>query len=91
MLKSALYYFTAHPNFGKACDDSLDRIDRREISGVPAPIYLPTLLIRLMTIEAADALGWPMTGMGHRLKQSPAEKLGRYRQALEDSAITSAS
>jgi len=81
-----IYYFTAHPQFGKACDDLLDRVDRHEIGGVTSSDVLADVSHRLMTLEAADSLGWSMSGIGHRLKHNPAEvqKLVRYRQALEE-------
>ena len=78
-----IYYFTAHPQFGKACDDLLDRVDRHEIGGVTSSDVLADVSHRLMTLEAADSLGWSMSGIGHRLKHNPAEvqKLVRYRGA----------
>ena len=38
----------------------------------------------MMTIEAIDALKWPVQGIGNRLRNNPSEvqKLGRFRLAL---------
>jgi uncharacterized protein len=40
---------------------------------------------RLMTIEATTLLGWPVAGIGNRLRTHPAEvrKLTAFRQAVD--------
>jgi len=49
-----LYYFTAHPRYGSACQKLLDRIDNKEITGFTSAHVLGETVRRLMTIEACQ-------------------------------------
>jgi predicted nucleic acid-binding protein len=81
-----VYHFTAHPQFGAAATDLLERIENGDLFGVTSTPVIADLYHRLMTLEANDVFGWPMQGIAHRLKRHPAEvqKLARYRQALDE-------
>ena len=81
-----VYHFTTHALFGAAATAFLERIENREFVGVTSAAVIADVSHRLMTMEASDVLGWPMTGIAHRLKRHPSEvqKLTRYRSALDD-------
>jgi predicted nucleic acid-binding protein len=81
-----VYHFTAHPQFGAASTQLLERIDNGEFGGTTSTAVIADLYHRLMTLEASDLLGWPMNGIAHRLKRHPTEvqRMARYRQALDE-------
>ena len=64
----------------------MDRISQGEISAFTSTHVLTNVAHRLMTLEAADKYGWPITGIAYRLKQHPAElqTLVTYRQSIEE-------
>ena len=81
-----LYYFTAHPRYGPDCQQFLDRIENKEISGFTSAHVLTEVVHRLMTIEACQRFGWSAKGIAQRLRKHPAEvqQLARSRQALDE-------
>jgi predicted nucleic acid-binding protein len=81
-----LYYFTAHPRYGAACQKLLDRIARQEITGLTSAHILTEVVHRLMTIEAGQRFGWPPKGIAQRLRRHPPEvqQLTRSRQAVDE-------
>ena len=81
-----LYYFTAHPRYGPACQKLLDRIENKELAGFTSAHVLAEVVHRLMTIEACQRFGWPAKGIAQRLRKHPAEvqQLTRARQALDE-------
>jgi predicted nucleic acid-binding protein len=81
-----IYYFGAHPVFGPACDALLTRIENRELTAFTSAQVLSDVAHRLMTLEAANRFGWPLSGMALRLKNHPAEvqQLTNYIQALDE-------
>jgi predicted nucleic acid-binding protein len=81
-----LYYFTAHPRYGPACQKLLDRIENKEITGFTSAHVLTEVVHRLMTIEACQRFGWPAKGIAQRLRKHPAEvqQLTRSRQAIDE-------
>jgi predicted nucleic acid-binding protein len=81
-----LYYFTAHPRYGPACQKLLDRIENKEITGFTSAHVLGEVVHRLMTIEACQRFGWPAKGIARRLRRHPAEvqQLTRSRQAVDE-------
>lgn len=81
-----VYHFIAHPAFGAAATDLLDRIERQEVQGYISSVVLGETAHRLMTFEAAGLFGWPAQGMAHRLKRHPAEvqQLKLYRRAIDE-------
>jgi predicted nucleic acid-binding protein len=81
-----LYYFTAHPRYGSACQKLLDRIEKKEITGFTSATVLTEVVHRLMTIEACQRFIWPVRGIAQRLRRHPAEvqQLSRSRQAVDE-------
>ena len=81
-----LYYFTAHPRYGPACQELLDRIENKDITGITSAYALSEVVHRLMTIEACQRFGWPVKGIAQRLRRHPAEvqQLSRSRQAVDE-------
>jgi predicted nucleic acid-binding protein len=81
-----LYYFTAHPKYGSACQNLLDRIENKEIVGFTSAHVLAEVVHRLMTIEACQRFGWPVKGIARRLRKNAAEvrQLTRSRQAVDE-------
>lgn len=79
------YYFQPHPRWGAACAQLLVRIDNQELTGSTSTAVLGELAHRLMTLEAIDVLGWPVAGVGNRLRQNPHEvqKLLRFRSVID--------
>src|SRR5258708_7438354 len=80
------YHFTADPNYGSACTDLINRIERNEVSGFVSTHVLSDTSHRLMTIEAMLLHGWPLTGIASRLRRHRSEigKFHRFRQAVDD-------
>ena len=81
-----LYYFTAHPRNGPACQKLLDRIENKELAGFTSSHVLAEVVHRLMTIEACRRFGWPAKGIARRLRKHPAEvqQLTQSRQAVDE-------
>jgi predicted nucleic acid-binding protein len=81
-----LYYFTAHPRYGPACQKLLDRIENKELTGFTSSHVLAEVVHRLMTIEACRRFGWPAKGIARRLRKHPAEvqQLTQSRQAEDE-------
>jgi predicted nucleic acid-binding protein len=84
-----IYYFAADPVFGPACDQLLRRIENQDILGYNSAHVLSEVAHRLMTLEASQVHGWPMTGIARRLKRHPAQLqiLSRHRQAIDEIAL----
>jgi predicted nucleic acid-binding protein len=80
-----VYHFSRHPRFGSACTAFLDRIERGDLSGLTTIPVLSETGHRLMTLEAIALLGWPVAGIGNRLRTNPAEvsRLTLFRQSIE--------
>jgi predicted nucleic acid-binding protein len=80
-----VYRFSLHPQFGPACTDLLERIDRQEITGYTSTHVLSEAAHRLMTLEAITLFGWAPANIGNRLRTHPAEvsKLSSFRSAVE--------
>jgi predicted nucleic acid-binding protein len=85
---SLVYAATGHPQYGPACQRLLERVENKEFQGLTSAHVLSEMSHRLMTIEAALALGRPLAGMANWLRRHPAEvqRLGRHRQAIDDLA-----
>jgi predicted nucleic acid-binding protein len=81
-----VYHFTAHPVFGAACTQLVQRVENRELLAFTSTAALAEAAHRLMTTEASSRFGWSFTGIGNRLRSNPAEvqKLGVFRRAVED-------
>jgi predicted nucleic acid-binding protein len=81
-----IYHFTAHPDFGHACSELLDRIERQEIQAITAAHLVSEVAHRLMTIEACDVFGWPFAGIVRRLRRhwTEVQNLPRFRLAVDE-------
>ena len=81
-----VYHFVSDPGFGPPCRALFDRISRGEVVGFTSSDTVSDAAHRLMTIEAADTYGWPMSGIAYRLQRHPDElkALTKYRKAIED-------
>jgi predicted nucleic acid-binding protein len=80
-----IYHFTAEPSFGAACTRLVERIEQGDLRGFTSADVLSDTAHRMMTIEAMQCFGWPMTGLAARLRKQHAEiaKLDQFRQAIE--------
>jgi predicted nucleic acid-binding protein len=80
-----VYRFSLHPQYGPACTDLLERIERQEITGYTSTHVLSETAHRLMTLEAITLFGWPAGNIGNRLRTHPADvaKLSSFRTAIE--------
>jgi predicted nucleic acid-binding protein len=82
-----VYYFTPDPIFGPACQLLMDQISKwQHFYAFTSTHVLSEVAHQLMVLEAAQAFGWPMAGITHRLRTHPAEvqKLSRFRQAIDE-------
>lgn len=78
------YHFQPHPVWGAACTQLLERIRNQELIGYTSTHVIAEASHRLMTLEANTAFGWPIPGIGNRLRTHPAEvqKLTLFRSAV---------
>src|SRR6266852_7866594 len=83
-----LYYFTAHFQYGAACQKLLSRIENKDVNGFTSAHVLTEIVHRLRTIEACQRFGWPAKGIARRLRHQPAEvqQLTRHVWAQETSS-----
>jgi predicted nucleic acid-binding protein len=81
-----IYAIIAHPGYGVACRDLLDRIEHQDLLGFTSAYVLSEMAHRLMTIEACDRFGWPAQGVANRLRRHPAEvqQLVVPRRAIDE-------
>jgi predicted nucleic acid-binding protein len=81
-----LYHFTADANYGAACTELLERIERQELTGYTSTHVVSEAAHRLMTIEAALRFSRPFAGIAPWLKKHPNEvqQLTRFRQAIQE-------
>jgi predicted nucleic acid-binding protein len=79
------YHFQPHPRWGTAYTYLVQRIYNQELTGFTSTHVLAEASHRLMTLEANTLLGWPVPGIGNRLRTNPAEvqKLALFRRAVE--------
>jgi predicted nucleic acid-binding protein len=81
-----LYHFTADAQFGAACTDLVERIERQELAGFTATHVVSEVTHRMMTIEASLRFGRPFAGIVNWMKQNPTEvqQLTQFRQAIAE-------
>lgn len=81
-----LYHFTADANYGAACTEFLERIERQELNGYTSTHVVSEMAHRLMTIEAALRFTRPFAGIAPWMKKHPSEvqQLTRFRQAIQE-------
>ncbi len=81
-----LYHFTADANYGAACTDLVERIERQELTGFTSTHVVSEAAHRLMTIEAAQRFNRPFTGIAPWLKKhsNEVQQLTQFRQAIQE-------
>jgi predicted nucleic acid-binding protein len=81
-----VYYFRPDPVLAPPCAQLLRRIENQEIQGFTSAHVLSEMVHRLMTDEASQRFGWPMTGIARRLRNHPAQlqSLTRHRLAIDE-------
>lgn len=81
-----LYHFTADAQYGPACTDLVERIERQELTGFTSTHVVSEVAHRLMTIEASLQFGRPFAGIVGWLQKHPAnvQQLARFRQAIQE-------
>ncbi len=79
------YHFEPHARWGMPCTQLLQGIENQQLVGYTSSQVIGEVSHRLMTIEAHKLLGWPIAGIGNRLRTNPTEvrKLGLFRTAVE--------
>jgi predicted nucleic acid-binding protein len=79
-----IYHFASDPNYGAACTQLIRRIELQQLHGITSSHVLADVAHRLMTLEAIQTLGWPVTGIAARLRNQRAEiaKLRIHHQAV---------
>jgi predicted nucleic acid-binding protein len=81
-----VYHFCSEPQYGPDSRNLLDRVSRNRLQGFTASDVLNDVAHRVMTVEAANKYGWPMTGIAYKLQKHPDElkSLTWYRQAIDE-------
>ena len=81
-----VYHFSSQAKFGLACKQFIERVAQQEVTAFSSSHVASDVAHRMMTIEAIELLGWPLTGIAQRLKRYPAEiaRLSKFRQALDE-------
>jgi predicted nucleic acid-binding protein len=79
-----IYHFTNDPIYGPACSDLVKQVEHQQVQGFTSSHVLADVAHRLMTLEAINLTGWPITSIAARLRRHHGEipKLGVYRQAI---------
>jgi predicted nucleic acid-binding protein len=83
-----IHLFQPHPQLGRPCQQLVERIDNQDLVGFTSTHVVSEVSHRLMTVEANHVLGWPIPGIGNRLRMNPQEvqKLTLFRHAVEEIA-----
>lgn len=83
-----IHLFQPHPQLGPFSHQLIQRIDNQDLAGFTSSHVVSEVCHRLMTIEANHVLGWPISGIGNRLRTNPHEvqKLSLFRRAVEQIA-----
>jgi predicted nucleic acid-binding protein len=68
-----IYHFTAEPSMGAACTRLIERIEQGDLRGHTSAAVLSDAAHRMMTIEAMNRNGWPISGLAARLQKHHAE------------------
>jgi predicted nucleic acid-binding protein len=82
---TVVYRFSLHPQFGPACIELFERIERQDLVGYLTAPILSEAGHRMMTLEAVTRFHWPQANIGNRLRHNPAEvrKLVDFRAAID--------
>lgn len=80
-----IYAFAPDPQFGRICEQFLERIELQDIQGYTSSQVLSDVAHRLMTLEACATFGWPYAGIAGRMQKHSSElqQLTRFRLAVE--------
>ncbi len=80
-----VYSFAPDPQWGPACRDLLERIERGQLRGVTGVNVVHDMAHRLMTLEACAKFGWQYQRVAWRLKRQPdaIRSLTQFGRAVE--------
>ena len=67
----SVYHFGPHHTLGAACNQLVQRIENRELSGSTSTHVLSEVADRSMLFEASNLPGWSLTGVKGRLQKKP--------------------
>ncbi|MCC6418177.1 MAG: type II toxin-antitoxin system VapC family toxin [Gemmataceae bacterium] len=83
-----VYDATFDPTCGPACKRLLERIENKELPGYTSVVVVAEMAHRLMTIEVANRLSRPLTGIANWLRRHPAEvqQCVSHRRAIDELA-----
>jgi predicted nucleic acid-binding protein len=81
-----IYHFTGAAAYGAACTRLIERTEQGDLSGYASAAVISDMAHRMMTIEAMQRLGWPITGLAARLRSHRSEiaRLTIFQQAVEE-------
>jgi predicted nucleic acid-binding protein len=81
-----VYHFAPHPSLQAPCQQLLERIVVQELIGYTSAHVLTNVAHRIMTLEAIDRFGWPMTGIAQRLQRHWDQfgQLTRFREIIDE-------
>ncbi len=81
-----VYHVSLHPQWGAACSELLERIERQELQGFTSTHVVSEAAHRLLTLEAMSLPGAPKTGLVRYLQRHSAQlqQLVRFEQAIAD-------
>ena len=81
-----VYHFAPHPSLQVLCQHLLERTAAQELMGYTSAHVLTNVAHRIMTLEAVERLGWPLTGIAQRLQRHRDQfsQLTRFREVLDE-------
>jgi len=86
LMPTLLTYLSSRMPSGESLHaNSSQRIENQQLVGYTASQVIGELSHRLMTLEANTLLGWPMAGIGNRLRTAPVggSEVEQVRTAVE--------
>ena len=80
-----IYHFANDALYGASCTRLMERIEQGDLRGITSADVVSDAAHRMMTIEAVELLGWPISGIAARLRDHHAEipRLTLFQQAIE--------
>jgi predicted nucleic acid-binding protein len=81
-----VYHYAPHPSLQVPCQQLLERIAAQELMGYTSAHVLTNVAHRIMTLEAVDRFGWPMTSIAQRLQRHRDQfrQLTRFREVIDE-------
>jgi predicted nucleic acid-binding protein len=78
-----VYHFAPHPQYGQACHDLVQRVEKQALLGYTSTAVLSELAHHLMTFEASAVFGWT-SKVVQRLGQNPSAvmQLSKFHKSL---------